>query len=122
MHRDLEMLKEILEITNDEDVPKESSLYMAMHYQFKGKLAARHLDVEGCLEAYRICEEIFMSSAKGERSLLMQSYYQFAIDDISELGIEAKANQLNKEYKQTLQKFYNKDNLFYIAYTIDIVA
>jgi hypothetical protein len=91
MHRDLEMLKEILEITDDEDIPKQSNLYMAMHYQFKGKLAARHLDVEGCLEAYKICEEIFMRNANGGRSLLMQSYYQFAIDDISELGIEEKA-------------------------------
>jgi len=102
MQRDMDMLKEILEITEEEEIIQHSSLYMAMHYQFKGKLAARHLDTEGCLEAYKICEAIFMKGNKGEQSLLMQSYYQFAIDDISELGIEEKAAQLNKEYKQTL--------------------
>jgi hypothetical protein len=29
---------------------------------------------------------------------------------------------LNKRYKSILQQYYKKDDLFYIAYTIDIVA
>lgn len=52
----------------------------------------------------------------------MQSFYQFIVDDLSELGEDEKANEYNKIYKKTLQQFYNKENLFYIAYTIDIVA
>jgi hypothetical protein len=32
LQRDLEMLKEILEIEIDEEVPNSSSLYIAMHY------------------------------------------------------------------------------------------
>lgn len=52
----------------------------------------------------------------------MQSFYQFIIDDLSELGLEELALQYNKIYKQTLKKFYKIDDVFYIAYTIDIVA
>ena len=63
-----------------------------------------------------------MRANGGEHSLVMQSFYQFIIDDLSELGLEELALKYNKIYKQTLKKFYKIDDVFYIAYTIDIVA
>ena len=71
---------------------------------------------------YAKAEALFMRAFDNERTLVMQSYYQFAIDDFAELGLEVEANATNKVYKDTLRKYYDKDNLFYIAYTIDIVA
>lgn len=52
----------------------------------------------------------------------MQSFYQYFIDDLAELGLEEMALQYNKDYKHVLQDFYSRDDLFYIAYTVDIVA
>jgi hypothetical protein len=40
----LDQLKEILEIKTEEELKETNSLYLAMHYQFRGKLAARYLD------------------------------------------------------------------------------
>jgi hypothetical protein len=49
LERDHEMLMEILEIgENQEEEQNSKSLYLAMHYQFKAKLAARYLDKESC--------------------------------------------------------------------------
>lgn len=95
---------------------------MAMHYQFRAKLAARHLDKEECKACYEKSETIFIRSYEGKRSLVLQSFYQFIIDDYAELAMEEEAMAYNKLYKQTLKQYYDKDNLFFIAYTIDIVA
>lgn len=123
LQRDEEMLCEILEEPDPEKARDTcGSLYLAMHYQYRGKLAARYLDKGACLEHYRVCEQIFLRANGGNSSLIMQSFFQFYIDDLSELGLEAEALKYNKLYKATLKKFYEPDNLFYIAYTIDIVA
>ena len=102
LQRDFEMLCEILEISSEEEAKNHTSLYLAMHYQFKGKLYSRHLDQEACVANYKVCEDIFMRAYKGERSLIMQSFYQFAVDDFAELGLEERAMELNKLYKKTL--------------------
>ena len=122
LDKDLEILKEILEIGEGEDPADNNSLYMAMHYQFRAKLAARHLDKEECKACYEKSEAIFLRAYEGKRSLVLQSFYQFIIDDYAELAMEDEAMMYNKLYKQTLKQYYDKDNLFYIAYTIDIVA
>lgn len=93
-----------------------------MHYQFRGKLAARHLNKEQCIAHYSKACNIFMAAGKGKRTPIMQSFFQFYIDDLAELGLEKEAMVQNKLYKQTLKDFYEIDEMFYIAYTIDIVA
>ncbi len=93
-----------------------------MHYQFKGKFSARHIDLEGCKANYKRAEDIFVKAFNGKKSLVMQSFFQFVIDDLSELGSLEEAMAYNKIYKQTLKQYYDKDNLFYIAYTVDIVS
>jgi tetratricopeptide (TPR) repeat protein len=122
LQRDHEMLLDILEIESEEEELQSKSLFLAMHYQFKGKLSARHIDKEGCIANYKRSEEIFIRSYNGERALVMQSFYQFIVDDLSELAMEEEAMRYNKLYKQTLRQFYEKDDLFFIAYTVDIVA
>lgn len=52
----------------------------------------------------------------------MQSFFQFVVDDLGELGVVEESLRYNRMYKKCLQKCYTKDNIFYIAYTIDIVA
>jgi hypothetical protein len=116
------MLEEILEMTEGTAHSEQTSLYLAMHYQFKGKLAARHLDQPTCLADYKVSESIFLNSGGGTPTLIMQSFFQFIIDDLAELGLEEEAIRYNKLYKNTLKKYYETDDLFYIAYTIDIVA
>ena len=75
LQRDHDMLMEILELGNDQEELECPSLFLAMHYQFKGKLAARHIDKEGCISNYKRSEEIFIKAYNGERSLVMQSFY-----------------------------------------------
>ncbi len=43
-----EILKEILQIENDEELETSDSLYLALYWQFMGKLAARQLDSQLC--------------------------------------------------------------------------
>ena len=88
MQRDYEMLLEILEIEEGEE---SDNLYMAMHYQFMGKLHARYLDKEAAIKYYEISENIFKRANNGQYSLLMQSFFQFYIDDLTELQLEEKA-------------------------------
>lgn len=38
------------------------------------------------------------------------------------MNLSDMAIEYNKKYKKTLQKFLEKDNIFYIAYTVDLVA
>lgn len=122
LQKDREMIYEILEMGSEEEEGESTSLYLAMHYQFRGKLSARHLAKEECLANYRRAEAIFLRAGGGKPTLIMQSFFQFAIDDFAEVGLEELANEYNHKYKDTLKLFYQKDNLFYIAYTIDIVA
>lgn len=71
LQRDHEMLMTILELSNEEEEKECSSLFLAMHYQFKGKLCARYIDIEGCLANYRRSEDIFIRAYNGRRSLVM---------------------------------------------------
>jgi hypothetical protein len=73
-----------------------------MHYQFKGKMAARYLDKENCLANYKRAESIYLNANGGNVSLIMQSFYQFIVDDLAELGLEEQAMAYNKLYKKTL--------------------
>ena len=95
---------------------------MALHYQFQGKLAARHLDAQASLKYYKKAEETFLRCNDGNYSLIMQSFFQFIVDDLSELGLIEESLKYNKLYKRTLKANYSQDSIFYIAYTIDIVA
>ena len=71
LQRDHEMLMTILEIESDEQEKESNSLFLAMHYQFKGKLAARHIDIEGTMANYKRSEDIFIRAFDGKRSLVM---------------------------------------------------
>jgi hypothetical protein len=50
-----------------------------------------------------------MAAGKGKRTPIMQSFFQFYIDDLAELGLEKEAMVQNKLYKQTLKDFYEID-------------
>jgi hypothetical protein len=52
----------------------------------------------------------------------MQCFFQYYIDDLAELNLEDEANRYNKMYKKALQSYYDQTDIFYIAYTVDIVA
>ena len=69
-------------------------------------MSARHLDKEGCKANYAKAEALYMRAFDNERTLVMQSYFQFVIDDFAELGLEDEANANNKIYKNTLRKYY----------------
>eukprot|EP00347_Sterkiella_histriomuscorum_P008848 403343508 len=122
MARNLELMKEVFGLETDEEVEQSNSLFIAMHFQFMGKLHARYLNKEECIKNYNIAEEVFKRAGNNQVSLLMQSFYQFIIDDYAELELTEQAKMYNKQYKNTLKKFYSTDNIYYIAYTIDIVA
>ncbi len=77
-------------------------MYLAMHYQFRGKMAARSLDKELSLQMYKKSEAIYLRANNGEPSLVMQCFFQYYIDDLAELGLEEEANKYNKMYKRTL--------------------
>lgn len=122
MERDIELLREIHEIEDPAEEETSKSLYLAMHYQFRGKLFARSLEKEAALEMYKKSEGIYLRANNGKPSLVMQCFFQYYIDDLAELGFEEEALRYNKLYKKTLQSYYDRDDLFYIAYTVDIVA
>ena len=52
----------------------------------------------------------------------MQSFYQFIVDDLAELGQDLLSLEYNKKYKKLLKTNFSPDNIFYVAYTIDIVS
>ncbi len=122
LDRDLELLREIHEIEDLKEEDETKSLYLAMHYQFRGKLAARKLEKELSVEMYKKSEGMYLRENKGKPSLVMQCFFQYYIDDLAELGLEDEANKYNKIYKKTLESYYDKTDIFYIAYTVDIVA
>ena len=118
----MELLKQILEMEDNEDPEKHDSLYIALHYQFKGKLSARLFEVENCKKYYQVASDVFVRANDGKNSLIMQSYYQFLIDDFSDLNLMEECLETNRAYKKLLKREYGEENIFYIAYTIDIVA
>jgi len=120
--KNLDLLKDILEVDDEEELENSSSLYIALHFQFKGKLMARLLDPDATLRAYQKSEQIYLRANNGRYSCLMQSFFQFVVDDLQEVGLAEEAQRYNKLYKQTLKENYSKDSIFYVAYTVDIVA
>lgn len=65
---------------------------------------------------------MYLRANNDKPSLVMQCFFQYYIDDLAELGFEEEALRYNKIYKKTLESYYERDDLFYIAYTVDIVA
>ena len=107
LDKDLELLREIHEIEDPAEEDDSKSLYLAMHYQFRGKLAARKLEKDLAVEMYKKSEGLYLRESKGKPSLVMQCFFQYYIDDLSELGMEEEANAYNKIYKKTLQSHYD---------------
>ena len=52
----------------------------------------------------------------------MQYFYQEFIDDMTDLGLSEKAKEYNKKYKNILKACLPKESIFFVAYSIDIVA
>lgn len=71
MDRDIELLREIHEIQDPSEEDTTTSLYLAMHYQFRGKLFARSLEKEAALEMYKKSEAIYLRANHGKPSLVM---------------------------------------------------
>ena len=107
MDKELDLLREIHEIEDLKEEDESKSLYLAMHYQFRGKLAARKLDKELSVEMYKKAEGMYLRQNQGKPSLVMQCFFQYYIDDLAELNLEDEANRYNKIYKKALQSYYD---------------
>ena len=68
LQKDYELLLQILELEEGEET---DNLYMAVHYQFMGKLNARQLDKDEALKYYEMSEDIFKRANNGQYSLDM---------------------------------------------------
>ena len=52
----------------------------------------------------------------------MTIYYQYALDDLKDLGYDELVEKENKEFKKELKKWFSAESIFYIAYSVDIIA
>jgi hypothetical protein len=50
---------------------------------------------------------LYLRQNQGKPSLVMQSFFQYYIDDLADLNLEDEANRYFKIYKKALQSYYD---------------